>query len=287
MDNLPLISIVTVVYNDVKNIEKTILSVINQSYPYIEYIVIDGNSTDGTFNIINKYSDKLAYIISEPDSGIYYAMNKGMEKASGEWIHFLNSGDIYCNPDVLSAVFNTKESCLTPPGSDGSRYADNELAHEDTDLIYGDIVLKYPFGTVRMDCSPDNGEHSLVRHPCCFIKASVMKKYKYDTQYKISADTCFFNVCKNNNHRFKYIPLCITVFDSYSGLSSKNKLNSYIEDMQISKVKNNSIKWLKGYIKSYISYVIQKINPTVYGRLACYTKRDRIKKYSEKTTSGK
>jgi len=287
MDKLPLISIVTVVYNDAKNIENTIVSVLNQNYPFIEYIVIDGNSTDGTVEIINKYSGKLACAISEPDSGIYYAMNKGVENASGEWIHFLNSGDTYCNPDILSAIFNNKESCLTPSVSDGSRYTYYELTHEDADLIYGDIVLKYPFGMVRMDCSPDNGEHLLVRHPCCFIKTSVMKKYKYDTQYKISADSCFFSVCKNNNLRFQHIPLCITVFDSYSGLSSKNKIISYIEDMQISNVKKNSPKWLKGYIKSYMFYVIQKISPTAYGKFACFVKRDRIKKYSGTTPATK
>ena len=272
MDNLPLISIVTVVYNDARNIETTIASVLNQNYPYFEYIIIDGNSNDGTVDIINKYSGKPAYIISEPDNGIYDAMNKGIEKASGEWIHFLNSGDAYCNTDVLSDIFNHKHSGLI--------YGSNGLINEDADLIYGDIVLKYPFGMVRMDCSPDNGEHSLVRHPCCFIRTIVMKKYKYDTQYKISADTCFFSVCKNNNHRFKHIPLCITVFDSYSGLSSNNKIKSYIEDMQISNVKKNSPRWLKGYIKSYMFYVIQKISPTAYGKLACFMKRNRIKKYS-------
>ena len=271
MDNLPLISIVTVVRNDAKNIENTIVSVLNQNYPFIEYIIIDGNSTDGTVSIINKYSEKLSCIISEPDNGIYDAMNKGIEKASGKWIHFLNSGDIYCNNDVLSDIFNHKQSGLI--------YGSNDLINKDADLIYGDIILKYPFGMVRMDCSPGNDEHSFVRHPCCFIRTNVMKKYKYDTQYRISADTCFFSICKNNNHRFKHIPLCITVFDSFSGLSSKNKLNSYVEDMQICNVKKNSPQWIKGYIKSCLFYVIQKISPAIYGRLACFSKRKRMKKY--------
>ena len=266
MENLPLISIVTVVRNDVRNIENTIVSVLNQNYPHIEYVIIDGDSNDGTVSIINKYSNKLSCLISEPDNGIYDAMNKGVEKASGQWIHFLNSGDTYCNPNVLLDVF-------------GLTSGNEVLKGEDSDLIYGDIVLKYPFGMVRMDCNPGNNDHSLVRHPCCFIRTSVMKKYKYDTQYKISADTCFFSTCKNNNHRFKYIPLCITVFDSFSGLSSKNKLNSYVEDMLICNVKKNSPQWIKGYIKSYIFYVIQKINPALYGRLACFSKRKRMKKY--------
>lgn len=94
MDN-PLISVVTVAYNAVTTIEKTILSVINQTYPNVEYIIIDGGSTDGTVEIIKKYANKLAYWVSEPDNGIYDAMNKGAKVATGEWINFMNCGDSF------------------------------------------------------------------------------------------------------------------------------------------------------------------------------------------------
>ena len=82
----PLISVITVVYNDVLHIEQTMLSVLNQSYPNIEYIVIDGGSTDGTVDVIKKYADRLACWVSEPDGGIYPAMNKGLVHATGEWV---------------------------------------------------------------------------------------------------------------------------------------------------------------------------------------------------------
>ena len=88
----PLITVVTVVFNDVQHIEETILSVVNQTYPNIEYIIIDGCSTDGTVDIIKKYEERIAYWVSEPDQGIYDAMNKGIQKATGEWINF------YCCP---------------------------------------------------------------------------------------------------------------------------------------------------------------------------------------------
>ena len=87
------ISIVTVVYNNEDTIEQAILSVINQTYPDIEYILIDGQSTDNTLNIINKYKNQVSKIISEPDNGIYDAMNKGLKKCTGDLVGILNSDD--------------------------------------------------------------------------------------------------------------------------------------------------------------------------------------------------
>ncbi|ROT05017.1 glycosyltransferase, partial [Muribaculaceae bacterium Isolate-104 (HZI)] len=103
------ISVVTVCYNAADSIEQTMLSVLNQSYPYIEYIVIDGGSTDGTVDIIKKYADRLAYWVSEPDKGIYDAMNKGIAAATGSYINFMNSGDSFYDNRVVEAIF--KDGC--------------------------------------------------------------------------------------------------------------------------------------------------------------------------------
>ena len=89
----PLISVITVSYNAVSTIEDTILSVINQTYPNIEYIIIDGGSADGTVDIIEKYVDRISYWVSEPDKGIYDAMNKGLKVANGDWAIFMGSDD--------------------------------------------------------------------------------------------------------------------------------------------------------------------------------------------------
>ena len=98
----PLVTIITVVFNGEQLIEETVLSVLNQSYNNVEYIVIDGGSDDGTLKILSKYNDKIDYWLSEPDNGIYDAMNKGIALASGEWINFMNCGDRFASTDVLN-----------------------------------------------------------------------------------------------------------------------------------------------------------------------------------------
>ena len=94
----PTLSVITIVYNNVRDIERTMLSVLNQTHPNIEYIVIDGKSTDGTLQIINQYQNRIGKLISEKDEGIYDAMNKGLAVATGDYVIFMNSGDEFFEP---------------------------------------------------------------------------------------------------------------------------------------------------------------------------------------------
>ena len=119
-----LISVVTVCYNAADTIEKTMLSVLNQTYHDIEYIIIDGGSTDGTVEIIRKYADRIAYWVSEPDKGIYDAMNKGIKVATGEWINFMNAGDEFVDANVLDKLFFAKTVA-------------------NVDVIYGNTLMEY------------------------------------------------------------------------------------------------------------------------------------------------
>src|SRR5574344_362751 len=115
------ISIITIVYNDLKHIESTMLSVLNQTYQNIEYIVIDGASVDGTVEVIKKYAERLSYWVSEKDRGIYDAMNKGLRAATGDFVWFINSGDQVYDPATVENLV----ACI-----------DN-----DTDVVYGENVL--------------------------------------------------------------------------------------------------------------------------------------------------
>lgn len=105
---MPIISVITICYNAETGIEKTIQSVINQRFQNYEYLIIDGGSIDKTVPIIEKYRDKISFYISESDNGIYDAMNKGIRKATGEWLIFMNAGDMFANEYVLNDVFSEK-----------------------------------------------------------------------------------------------------------------------------------------------------------------------------------
>ena len=122
--NNPLITIITVVLNGEKHLDNTIQSIINQKYTNLEYIIIDGASTDRTTKIIKKYGSKINYWVSEKDNGVYDAMNKGIKKATGEWINFMNAGDEFFNYNVLMDLFNNQN-------------------HHEADIIYGNHEIIY------------------------------------------------------------------------------------------------------------------------------------------------
>jgi glycosyltransferase involved in cell wall biosynthesis len=118
--SLPKVSIITIVFNGIDTLEKTILSITNQTYPNIEYIIVDGASTDGTIDLIKAHSNVITRWISEPDKGLYDAMNKGIDLATGDYLWFINSGDVIFAPTTLSQIFNN-----------------NKIA----DIYYGDTVM--------------------------------------------------------------------------------------------------------------------------------------------------
>jgi len=178
MNSYPKISIITVVYNNANVIRSAIDSVLSQTYNNIEYIIIDGKSTDGTIDAISSYGDKISKFISEPDKGIYDAMNKGLKLATGDIIGILNSDDMYMSHDIIEKVVNIfNEQCVD------SMFAD---------LVY--VKAKNLNKIVRYyDSSrglPKNFKKALYpAHPTFFVKKCVYEKYgMFKTDYKIAAD---------------------------------------------------------------------------------------------------
>lgn len=162
--DLPVISVITVVFNDVGHIESTMESVFAQTYPAIDYIVIDGGSTDGTDLAIARHSNRLGYYVSEKDNGMYDALNKGISVARGEWIIVLNSGDVFCSPTALAEVM---------------AYCD----WSDTDIIYGNSV-ELDANSQRYLKAGDDPKHlavhSIYRHGSSLVRTEVHREFLYD-----------------------------------------------------------------------------------------------------------
>ena len=243
MTSQPKISVITVSFNAVDTIEETILSVINQTYPNIEYIIIDGGSTDGTVDIIKKYSNKIAYWISEPDKGIYDAMNKGALKANGVYVQYLNASDrIYS--------INTIENIVS------------KLPVEKPNVVYGDIILEKEFGTFHMTPEPlENFAYTFpIYHPSSWIKRELLLKFKFDTSFKIAADFKLFHTIYYKNYSFYYIPIIFSIFEAINGISNTFAHRSWYES-QIVLNKNKGLRW---YINNYTFQIKEKIRRVLY-----------------------
>ncbi len=183
-DRIPHLSIITAVLNAKEDLAKSIKSIRKQHFKDFELIVIDGGSTDGTREVIRQNEDIIHFWLSEPDKGIYHAMNKGLSRAKGEFVTFLNAGDAYCNEEVLESIFADTNGC---------------------DIIYGDIVIVFD------DQKPDYymkamefSKHKLLEagtrvvcHQAFFVKRALAPTY--DTSYKYKAElSWYFDILEKN-----------------------------------------------------------------------------------------
>lgn len=228
------ISVITVVYNNVTKIRKTIESCLSQTWSNIEYIIIDGGSTDGTVEIIKEYISEISYFISEPDKGLYDALNKGIVASTGDWILVLNSGDYFCNSDSLKNAMSIDE-------------------RESIDIIYGNSkrLIK---GTEYEFLSSNNIEelkyHPIYRHGSSLVRASLHKKYLFRLD-KIK--------------QFGYGLDFDVIYRLYYDKRSFKKVDTFIQTFEIEGISNNPLKSIKinykitsqyGFsIKNFIYYI--------------------------------
>lgn len=214
----PKISVITVVYNAAVLLESTIKSVLAQTYSNIEYILIDGGSTDGTMEIIKKYHQQIALTLSEKDNGIYDAMNKGLKKASGDFVLFLNAGDELFSNDTIEKIFS------------GS---------EDADVYYGNTAIVNKSGIVVGDrrlSPPEKLNWKSLRFGMCvshqsFIARRLLCDF-YNTNYKVSADIDWvINVLKQSEKTVN-TRLYISKFLE-GGVSNKRRKKALLERFKI------------------------------------------------------
>lgn len=205
-------SIVTVSFNASQHIEETILSVLNQDFKDYEYIIVDGGSTDGTVDIIRKYSDKLTYWISEKDHGIYDAMNKAIDLLKGNWVNFMNAGDIFYNDNVLSSI---------------AKEIDFNYG-----VIFGDVIVNKFNITAREKSSHLYKKRSALslgfNHQASFLRSDLAKKYKYNTNFKVAADFDLFLRVHKSGIEFKKVNTIVAIYD-VNGFSVTNNKQHYLD----------------------------------------------------------
>ena len=236
----PLISVITVCYNAAPLIEETILSVLGQDYPNLEYLIVDGASTDGTLDIVRKYADRVKFV-SEPDKGIYDAMNKGLKKATGEWVNFMNAGDYFANDHVLSDIFGT----------------DGQLNLCDKDrirIIGGNTLNVFPDGHIEehhaelADVIPERLPFS---HQASFVRIlpntpSFDLKYKYAADYKMFYDLYF----TYGKEAFLVLKTAIAKYRQEDSLTMNPQNQHKIKGEYLSiQSAHRSLHWWKEYLK--------------------------------------
>lgn len=209
------ISIVTVCYNSAKTIEQTIRSVLNQPYQDKEYIIIDGGSTDGTVEIIRRYESKLSYWCSEPDEGLYDAMNKGICKATGDVVGIINSDDWYAS-DVFGAIAETFRAT-------------------NAQVLYGDVVNVSTLGG-KLYRNGDNIKQEEIHirfvyeHPGVFVRRKIYERYgSFNCKYKIAADYDLLLRFYCEKASFVHFPYVVAYFRLDGGLSRANSWRAYRE----------------------------------------------------------
>ncbi len=234
------ISIITIAFNSEETIEDTIKSVVAQDYKDVEYIIIDGGSTDGTLQIVDKYKDNIAKVISEPDKGIYDAMNKGVRASMGELVGILNSDDFYASNTVLSEIADAI-------GDKDAIYAD---------LVYVDrentekVVRYWKAGAYKEDCFFKGW---MPPHPTFFIRKRLYDKYgDYNLKLKSAAD---YELMLRMLHKHKisvtYLPKVITKMrvGGQSNVTLKNRLKANKEDRMAWELNGLEPKFYSLYLK--------------------------------------
>lgn len=219
------ISIITINYNNAEGLRKTLASVANQTYHDIEHVIIDAASSDGSVDVIKDYAEKANHTViwsSEKDKGIYNGMNKGIRKASGDYIQILNSGDILAREDVtermVAALNNGNIGILY-----GNMIRDFGNGKYSKDVCLGDRVESHDSRAQEVEWTMDDFIQGTVNHDPTYIRADIYKKYGlYDERLKIVSDWKWFvNAVVFGGEKLYYVPIDVTIFDT-TGISETN-----------------------------------------------------------------
>lgn len=204
----PIVTIVTVTRNAMEALQRTARSVESQTFHNYEYVVVDGASTDGTVAWLQNGADVPVRWVSEPDGGIYDAMNKGVRMAKGEWVIFMNAGDCFAADDVLERVFSSVP---------------------EADVIYGDVLKN---GSVKKAASPHNAHRMYFCHQSCFVRRTCLMEYPFDIRHKMSADFKLIKQLGYARKTFLQLHFPIADFDT-TGISNTRRSDGIHDNIQV------------------------------------------------------
>lgn len=241
------VSVITVVFNASQVIEKTLNSILTQTYTNTEFIIIDGGSDDGTIEIIDKHRKHIDHFISEKDSGIYDAMNKGIQYATGDWICFMNAGDTFFNTDTIKDLFYKKE-----------------ISH---DILAGDCIADYKSFTKYLKAKDLQKiiYGMTFCHQSSFVRANMFQKLNFNSEFKISSDFDFFYRCYLSKAKIKMYRFPFSIINT-EGVSNKLQLQVIFENREIYRKHSKSYAvvefiYLLKIVWTFFKYVIKKILP--------------------------
>lgn len=240
------ISIVTVCRNAAPLLQRTIGSVLSQTFRDFEFIVVDGASTDSTPSLLHTYAPQIDCLLSEPDDGIYDAMNKGVRLASGEWVIFMNAGDSFASGDTLAELA-----------------ASAVEASADCDVIYGDVLKgdysqEQPEETLRVAQPPHQSHRMIFCHQSSMTRRQALLGHPFDTAHRFSADFKLFKTLMHEGRGFRKVDYPVARFDT-GGISNRRRSAGLADNMRVILEVDGPLRGLRHLLHLLPTYLIARL----------------------------
>lgn len=229
-----IVTIITVCRNHAQELERTIRSVESQTWQEKEYLVIDGASTDDTLDVIKAHEASITRWVSEPDQGIYDAMNKGVRMARGEWVIFMNAGDTFASDDTLQRVFGSPQNA---------------------DVIYGDVIKGE---LVKKAEAPRNAHRMFYCHQSAFVRTRCLREFPFDIRHRMSADFKQVKQLYLSGKTFLQLDFPVANFDT-QGVSNRNRSAGLYDNIQVIRETDSLWEQMKLLPRLYFTYLLCKI----------------------------
>lgn len=235
------ISVITVTRNCAPLLKRTIDNVTAQDYPQLEYVIIDGASEDNSIDTIRN-SSGISNWISEPDKGIYDAMNKGVRIATGEWILFMNAGDTFATPDTVRKLM------------------EQAAAHPEADVIYGDVIRCGSEGNDSIKAASDvlKGHRLAFCHQSVMCRRRLLLDTPFDISHRYSADFKFFKILAQNGKVFRHVNFPVARFDT-TGISTRNRAKGLADNMKVVREVDGIAGGLPSILHLLPTYIISRL----------------------------